>query len=235
MKKILVIILTLAILVTLTGCTKKEITKTDAIKFKEEYESLNGTKNESNGKEYRTISIDEDNPFIYSTAEEISKKIDNKETFIVYFGFKECPWCRSVLEELVAVAKKNNIEKIYYVDVKEIRDVKEINEDGNINTTKEGTEGYNSLIEKMSNVLEDYTLTNENDEKIEVGEKRIYAPNVVAISNGKALQLETGISKKQTDGYQELTEEMKKETYNSFKCLIKCIEEDQTTCKKDMC
>ncbi len=235
MKKILVIILTLAILVTLTGCTKKEITKTDAIKFKEEYESLNGTKNESNGKEYRTISIDEDNPFIYSTAEEISKKIDNKETFIVYFGFKECPWCRSVLEELVEVAKKNNIEKIYYVDVKEIRDVKEINEDGNINTTKEGTEGYNSLIEKMSNVLEDYTLTNENDEKIEVGEKRIYAPNVVAISNGKALQLETGISKKQTDGYQELTEEMKKETYNSFKCLIKCIEEDQTTCKKDMC
>jgi len=234
-KKILVIILTLAILVTLTGCTKKEITKTDAIKFKEEYESLNGTKNESNGKEYRTISIDEDNPFIYSTAEEISKKIDNKETFIVYFGFKECPWCRSVLEELVEVAKKNNIEKIYYVDVKEIRDVKEINEDGNINTTKEGTEGYNSLIEKMSNVLEDYTLTNENDEKIEVGEKRIYAPNVVAISNGKALQLETGISKKQTDGYQELTEEMKKETYNSFKCLIKCIEEDQTTCKKDMC
>lgn len=235
MKKILVIILTLAILVTLTGCTKKEITKTDAIKFKEEYESLNGTKNESNGKEYRTISIDEDNPFIYSTAEEISKKIDDKETFIVYFGFKECPWCRSVLEELVEVAKKNNIEKIYYVDVKEIRDVKEINEDGNINTTKEGTEGYNSLIEKMSNVLEDYTLTNENDEKIEVGEKRIYAPNVVAISNGKALQLETGISKKQTDGYQELTEEMKKETYNSFKCLIKCIEEDQTTCKKDMC
>jgi thiol-disulfide isomerase/thioredoxin len=234
MKKNLVLFLILTLLLTLTGCTSENKEKTDAIKFKEEYESINGIVNEKSGKENRTLTIDKENPFIYSTAEEISKKMDNNETFIVYFGFKECPWCRSVLEELISAAKDKNVEKIYYVDVKEIRDVKEIDEEGNIKTTKEGSEGYNQLIEKMNDVLEEYKLK-KDDEEIEVGEKRIYAPNVVAVSDGKAIQLETGISEKQKDGYQKLTDKMKKETYNKFKCLITCLEEASTTCQKDMC
>ena len=86
----------------------------------------------------------------------------------------------------------------------------------------------------MSNVLEDYTLK-KDDEKIETGEKRIYAPNVVAISKGKAIQLETGISEKLEDPYGELTKEIKNYSYNKFKCLIECLEEESTTCQKDMC
>ena len=231
MKKILVIFLTLTLLVTLTGCTSKN---SDAYKFKEEYESINGKINEKTSKENRTLSIDKDNPFIYSTAEEIAEKMDNKETFIVYFGFKDCPWCRSVIEELIKVAKDKEVETIYYVDVKEIRDVKEVDEEGNIKTITEGTKGYNQLLERMNDVLKDYNLK-KDDEEIETGEKRIYAPNVVAVSNGKAIQLETGISEKQKDAYQELTDKMKKETYNKFKCLITCLEEASTTCQKDMC
>lgn len=231
MKKILILFLTLTLLVTLTGCTNK---KSDAYKFKEEYESINGEINEKTSKENRTLSIDKNNPFIYSTAEEIVEKMDNKETFIVYFGFKDCPWCRSVIEELIKVAKDKEIETIYYVDVKEIRDVKELDEEGNIKTTTEGTEGYNQLLERMNDILKDYNLK-KDDEEIETGEKRIYAPNVVAVSNGKAIQLETGISEKQKDAYQELTDKMKKETYNKFKCLITCLEEASTTCQKDMC
>lgn len=231
MKKILAIILTLTLLITLTGCTNK---KSDAYKFKEEYESINNEKNEKTGKENRKIVIDKENPFIYSTAEEIAEKMENKETFIVYFGFKDCPWCRSIIEELISAAKDNNVEKIYYVDVKEIRDVKELDEEGNVKTTIEGTKGYKQLLEKMNDVLKDYKLK-KDDEEIETGEKRIYAPNVVAVSNGKAIQLETGISEKQKDAYQELTDKMKKETYNKFKCLITCLEEASTTCQKDMC
>ena len=78
-------------------------------------------------------------------------------------------------------------------------------------------------------------LAKKDDEEIETGEKRIYAPNVVAVSSGKAIQLETGISEKQKEAYQELTDKMKKETYNKFKCLINCLEEASTTCQKDMC
>lgn len=232
MKKFITIILTLTLLLTLTGCTKNE-EKTDAIKFKEEYESVNNQDN-GHGNKHRELNISKDNPFIYSTAEEISQKMDNNESFIVYFGFKECPWCRSVLTELIKVAKDKEVETIYYVDVKDIRDVKEVDEEGNITTTKEGSKGYMELLEKMDSVLENYTLT-KDEEKIDTGEKRIYAPNIVAVANGKAIQLETGISDKQKDGYQELTDKMKKETYNKFKCLINCLEEESTTCKKDMC
>jgi len=232
MKKFITIILTLTLLLTLTGCTQeKEIT--DAIKFKEEYESVNNQDN-GHGNKHRELNISKDNPFIYSTAEEISQKMDNNESFIVYFGFKECPWCRSVLTELIKVAKDKEVETIYYVDVKDIRDVKEVDKEGNITTTKEGSKGYMELLEKMDSVLENYTLT-KDEEKIDTGEKRIYAPNIVAVANGKAIQLETGISDKQKDGYQELTDKMKKETYNKFKCLINCLEEESTTCKKDMC
>ena len=231
MKKITKIILVLLVVVLLSGCVDKT---TDAYKFKEEYESINNEKNENNGKKYRELSIPSDNPIVYATAKDIVEKIDNKETFIVYFGFKECPWCRSIITELLNVAKAKEVDKIYYVDVKDIRDVKEVDDDGNIKTTKKGDKYYLELVEKLGDVLSEYTLT-KDEETIEVGEKRIYAPNVVAVSNGKAIQMETGISDELTDPYGKLTKKVKKYAYNKFKCLVECLEEEATTCKKDMC
>ena len=231
MKKKLLVIMILILGVTLVGCTSKE---TDAIKFKEEYESINNKTNDNN-KKYRELSIDKDNPFVYSTAEEISKKIDNKETFIVYFGFKECPWCRSILEQLIKSAKDNNVETIYYVDVTGIRDVKEVDDNGEIKTTEEGSKAYLKLIDQMKDVLDDYSLTDKDNNPVEVGEKRIYAPNIVAISKGKAIQLETGISDDLKDPYDKLTDKIKKYAYNKFKCLFDCLEEESTTCQKNSC
>ena len=233
MKKIISILLIVVLMISVTGCVISNDIK-DSEKFKEEYESQNGKKSKS-GKENRKVSIPEDNPFVYATAEEISKKMDNKETFIVYFGFSTCPWCRSIIEELIKCAKDSKVDKIYYVDVLDIRDTKEIDEEGNIKTTKEGTRGYNELIDKMSNILSDYTTTNEAEEEISLEEKRIYAPNVIAVVNGKATKLEEGISEELKDPYMELTEEMKKYTYNSFKCIFKCLEEAETVCTSKAC
>jgi len=233
MKKIISILLIVVLMISVTGCVISNDIK-DSEKFKEEYESQNGKKSKS-GKENRKVSISEDNPFVYTTAEEISKKMDNKETFIVYFGFSTCPWCRSIIEELIKCAKDSKVDKIYYVDVLDIRDTKEIDEEGNIKTTKEGTKGYKELIDKMSNVLSDYTTTTEEGEEISLEEKRIYAPNVIAVVNGKATKLEEGISEELKDPYMELTEEMKKYTYNSFKCIFKCLEEAETVCTSKAC
>lgn len=232
MKKIISILLIVVLMISVTGCVISNDIK-DSEKFKEEYESQNGKKSKS-GKENRKVSIPEDNPFVYTTAEEISKKMDNKETFIVYFGFSTCPWCRSIIEELIKCAKDSKVDKIYYVDVLDIRDTKEIDEEGNIKTTKEGTKGYKELIDKMSNVLSNYTTTKEGEE-ISLEEKRIYAPNVIAVVNGKATKLEEGISEELKDPYMELTEEMKKYTYNSFKCIFKCLEEAETVCTSKAC
>ena len=232
MKKIISILLIVVLMISVTGCVISNDIK-DSEKFKEEYESQNGKESKS-GKENRKVSISEENPFVYTTAEEISKKMDNKETFIVYFGFSTCPWCRSIIEELIKCAKDSKVDKIYYVDVLDIRDTKELDEEGNIKTTKEGTKGYKELIDKMSNVLSDYTTTKEGKE-ISLEEKRIYAPNVIAVVNGKATKLEEGISEDLKDPYMELTDEMKKYTYNSFKCIFKCLEEAETVCTSKAC
>lgn len=229
MKRKITILVMIITLFMITGCEVNKKEQTDGMKFKEEYTSLNGEKTES-GKTIRSLTISDDNPFIYQTAEEIAEKIENKESFIVYFGFPKCPWCRSVLEELIKAAKDNEVETIYYVDVLDIRDTKEIQEDGSAVTTKEGTEGYNKLLEQIGNVLEEYMI-----EDTSAGEKRIYAPNIVAVSKGKAIQMETGISDELTDPYDKLTEEVKKYAYNKFDCLMECLEEESTTCQKNMC
>ena len=235
MKKVLSIILILTMIISITGCTISDDIK-DSDKFKEEYELQNGKKSKS-GKEYRKVSIPEDNPVVYATAEEISKKIDNKETFIVYFGFSTCPWCRSVIEELIKCANDSDVDKIYYVDIKDIRDIREINKDGEIETTKEGTKGYMELLDKLDEVLDEYTVTvaDSEEDEISLEEKRIYAPNLVAVVNGKATKLEDGISDKLTDPYMELTDEIKKDIYGKFKCVFKCLEEAETVCTTKAC
>ena len=80
MKKIWMLVGCVALAIVLTACSnKKDTVKTDAERFKEEYESINGTIREKDGKTIRTITIADDNPIVYATAEEIAEKIDNKE------------------------------------------------------------------------------------------------------------------------------------------------------------
>lgn len=204
----------------------------DALKFKTDYESLNGEKNGDNV--IRTISIPEDNPFIYKTEDELVEMIENKETFIVYFGFTKCPWCRSMLPTLIESAKNNKIDKIYYVDVLNIRDTYELNAQNKAVKSKDGTEGYYKLLELLEPVLSNYSpLTYKKGKKtieVKVNEKRIYAPNIVVVKNGNPISLETGISSLQKDAYQELTDEIKCEMKKTIDCLLEEYIKDDNTC-----
>lgn len=209
---------------------------TDAMKFKEEYESLNGEKN-SSGVDIRVLSIAEDNPFIYATADEVASMMDNKETFVVYFGFKSCPWCRSVLPSLIESAKENNVTKIYYVDVLKIRDRYELDENNKAVKTVEGTEGYYKLLERMDKVLDDYEpLTykvKKKTKKAVIGEKRIYAPNVVTVKDGEAVALESGIVDDLNNAYMEIDDGLKCQIKERFKCLFETIENQNYVCNID--
>lgn len=229
-----ILIILIIVMITLTGCFNKQDKNSDAYKFAEEYNSIGGKEN-SYGKTNRKTNIPKDNPFVYKTAEDISNLMDEGETFVVYFGFSTCPWCRSMIDQLVKSAKDNDIEKIYYVDVLNIRDTYQVAEDNSLTKTKDGTTGYMELIKKMENVLSDYSLENTNKEKVLVGEKRIYAPNVVAVVNGKAEKMVEGISEDLKDPYDELTSKMKKDSYNSFKCLWECLKKGTITCQKNKC
>mgnify|MGYP002620592848 CR=1 FL=1 len=214
-RKILLLITIFVILVAFTGCKKN-----DALLFKEDYESINDKENKS-GKKHRSVTINEENPFIISSAKEVVEKINNKDSFYIYFGSKLCPWCRSVIEKAIEVANNNNITKIYYVDIwndegeEILRDKYEIDDKGNVIKTIEGKEEYYELLKLLDNVLEDYTYT-KDEEKVSFGEKRIYAPNFIYISNGKAIKLTTGISSLQKDSRETLTEEMLKDEEKEF-------------------
>lgn len=228
MKKILYSTLIITILlISVTGCGAKmkdeandippvadeSKVKTDAQLFKEEYESLNGIKN-SSGVEYRNVSIDENNPFVYTTGKEIVEKIKDKETFYVYFGSSYCPWCRSVIEKFIEVANNNNIDKVYYIDIWDgdhieiFRDVYKLNEDGKLELVFEGDPSYQDLLKYFDKILNDYTLTNSNGKSVKVGEKRIFAPNFIYVEKGKAKRIAEGISASQKDPREKLTKKM---------------------------
>ena len=216
------VVLVIALIFTAirTGGTSR-FNSEDAKKFKQEYEVLNGETNAS-GQVIRTVNIPEDNPFIYTTAEELIKKIDNDETFIVYFGFPNCPWCRSVIEKAIAVANKQNIKSIYYINIRNdqneeiLRDKYILGKKNKVVKDEDGTETYKKLLEKLDSVLDDYTLTTQDGDEIRVGEKRIYAPNFIYVKNGTPLKLEEGISSKQSTSNQELTEDILKDEEELF-------------------
>ena len=207
-------------IMSLTGCKNNKY----ALEFKEEYESINGVVNK-NGKEHRAITIDEDNPYIKTTPEEIVKMINNKETFFLYVGDSLCPWCRSVLEKSIEVAKKYNVEKIYYIEIWDdegneiLRDKYELKPI--LTKTIEGTGSYKFLLEKFDSVLSEYTLTDTEGHKIITEEKRIYAPNYFYIKNGEVVKMVEGISEKQKDSREELTEEILKDEEEQFTSLFK--------------
>lgn len=218
MKKFIYVFLSIILVITLTGCSSKS-----AKNFKKEYEQLNDQKN-SRGVKYRKINVSSDNPFEEVKPEEIIKKMDNKESFYVYFGDAMCPWCRSVLEQAIKTAQEKNIKKIYYVDIWDkdgnevLRDKYEI-KDGKASKVSDGAKEYKTLLKYFDNVLADYTLTDDNNKEIKVGEKRIYAPNYIYVKNGKAVRLTEGISSKQTDPYMKLSKDIlndEKELFEKF-------------------
>lgn len=232
--KLFMIIVTVLAAIVLVLNIQKVISnnsQTDGIKFKEEYEKLNGKKNDQ-GKKYREITIDSKNKIVYKTTEEVLELIDKKKSFVLYFGFDTCPWCRSVVPTLASVSKELN-QEVYYIDVKDIRDTFELDDDNKPKLVKKGSKDYSKLLEKLESVLEDYTLTDSDNNEIKVGEKRIYAPSIVSVIDGKAKELTTGISDKQTDGYMKLTKEMEKDTYNKIKKVLKQVSDKNNTCYLD--
>lgn len=224
MKKKVFLILILFISLFVTGCSANN---KDALKFKEEYEKINGDKTSYSDNKYRTLKIDKNNPYVYSSAKEILEKINNKETFYVYFGSSYCPWCRSVIEKSIESAQKNNIKKIYYVDIwngfhnEILRDTYKLNDKNEAEKEKNGTKEYYKLLEKFDNLLEDYTLTTDDGEEVKVGEKRIFAPDFIYVENGVAKRITSATSENQKDADAKLTKEILKDEEKSFDNFFK--------------
>ena len=190
--------------------------ETDAIKFKREYEEYND-KNYDNGKPYFNISLSNKNLFKYIT-EENAVKFLNEGTGVIYFGFPQCPWCRSLVPYLEEISENYGIDQIYYLNIKDIRDTYKI-EDKKAVIDIKGTDSYYELLKVLDNYLTDYSITDEKGKKYETGVKRLYAPTTVVVKNGKIVGFNEGTVDSQAK-FVALTDEEIKELKDKLSTMI---------------
>lgn len=192
--------------------------QTDGLKFKEEYEKYNNTK-DANGRDYVNVLIDEDNIMHYATFTEL-KEILTSGTGVIYFGYPECPWCRSAVPVLVNASSSTGLDKIYYFNAYDIRDKKSLDENGNVIIEKEGTKEYYELVSLLDDVLLVYDGL--NDDTI----KRLYFPMVVFVRDGKIVGTHIDTVSTQTDPRVPLNDEQVKELSNIYVSNIMKVLDD---------
>lgn len=172
----------------------------DSLKFKEEYELLNGKYYEEYDLTLSSMAIATDNPMIYINENEIINKL-TEGTHIIYLGFPECEWSRKALPVLLNFAKKNKIRTIYYYNFSTI-----------ISDYEKGkNEEKVNLYKEIVNILKDNI-----DNTYEDGTKKLTAPMVVFIKDGEI----TGNHYKLVESYEDykldLTKEQTEELFNIY-------------------
>lgn len=197
-QKILVLIITLIVIIAASFGVyaykhkdekKCKTEETDALKFKREYEEYNDKKYD-NGKPYFNINLSNKNLFKY-ISEEDSVKFLKEGTGVIYFGFPQCPWCRSLVPYLEEIGKEYGIKEIYYLNISDIRDSYKI-EDKKVVVDKKGTDSYYELLTILDKYLTKFTISDEKGKKYDTGVKRLYAPTTVVVKNGKIVGFNEG-------------------------------------------
>lgn len=205
---------------------------TDAIRFKDEYEVLNDEETGYKDFKYPIVNIDADNPMVYKTPKEILEVLEQEDA-IVYFGFATCPWCRNVIETLIDVAKDNNVDKIYYVDIKDIRDSYEFNGTLEPKMTKKGTNAYYEILDFLGDNLDKYYIKDEDGNQYDTGVTRLYAPTIVSVSDGEVLGLHVSTVDSHLNPYEKMNKEQQKELTEKLVDVITA--ESKEVCKDDKC
>ena len=188
-------------------------------------------KKNSNGQMYPTVTISEDNTIKYVTDKEVLDLLTNG-TGVIYFGFKTCPWCRTLVDSLVKVANQKN-EVINYFDITEINSRFEV-KDNEIKVLRKGTDNYYKILDKLSDYLNDYYLTDSEGNYYETSEKRIYSPTLVAIADGQITSFHVGTLDSQESGYDKLSSEQRKELESIISNLIESKNKNDA-CYQNIC
>lgn len=202
----------------------------DNLKFKSEYEGLNDDLDEDGNKKYVEVSIPENNLIKYTTAEEIKSLFENNKSAIIYLGFESCPWCRNAVPVLIDACKENNASEIYYMNIKDIRDKKILDENKKVVTENEGTEEYKTILDLFKDDIDVYDGLNDNSIK------RIYAPTVYFIKDGKIVKKHVSTVDSQENPKEKLTDEQTNELKNIYKDGITKMslnDQNQFVCDED--
>ena len=172
MKKRIAILLSLLLL---AGCTKQTIQTSNTSNTSNTSTSENSggcaafaecESSEDEAKLYENLLAGKNTPFEKATMEDVVSYIENKESHIVFLGFRDCPWCQDLIPILNDVAIQKNV-KIKYVNVRP-ENTKESDLRNENNST------YVKLQELLGDVSGD-------------GTNKIYVPYVAVIRDGKVV------------------------------------------------
>ena len=225
--KVLYIIIGICVLLVIGLCiflviNHKEEVLSDAEKFKQEFEQYNGLTYEDTNDKLIDVEIPNNNPFVYKTGKEIVEIMQSEDAYIL-FGYASCPLTRAAIEVLIETAKEENIDKIYYVDIKNMRDEYVPGEGIIPEQTKEGTEAYYEILNIFGSKLDKYYVaSDDNFYLFDTGVTRLLSPTLVAVSKGKVISMHAEI----TDDYEEnseLTEEEKEELSKDYKDVFESL------------
>lgn len=222
MKNKKLIIGLILILILITGLVTTYIliqNSKDSYKFKKEYESYNNKSWEYEGKKgkYLNIEINKDNPIIYLNDENIVKELKEGDK-IIYFGFPDCNWCRAALPVLLKSAEENGVEKIYYYDFGEVREAFEKNKNN------EKAKIYQQIIEVL-----DSNITSTFESGAKKGEKRLSAPTVVLMKDGKV----SSFHYRTVESHQNYNKNLTTEEYNELYKIYEDMMIDLIMCTSD--
>lgn len=113
-------------------------------------------------RKYPTLK-DNNHIFVVSTADEIIELLNSNQKAIIVFSFPECPWCQAAIPYINEIAKEEEYDKVYYLNILEMR---------------ENKESYDH--EKYLEIFEKIRFDIANPEKLN-------APTVIVINEGKVL------------------------------------------------
>lgn len=206
MKKVVAIIISILIILgimvvgLLSIIDDKQKISGDSLKFKEEYEILNGKYYSENNITATSVTIEKENPMIYLNDNNIIEKL-TEGTHIVYFGYSESEWCRRTVPVLLEFAKTNMIDTIYYYNFANLE-----------NEYKKGNNAnkiilYNDIVEILKDNIKSM---NENDKQ------KLSAPTVFFIKDGEIVGSHYKLVESYKDYSIDLTEEQKKELLDIY-------------------
>ncbi len=181
------IFLVVLILLGMTGCVKKEepVNGCDISEECSEAADMSG---------YEYYAESEDYVYVKSSVKDMAEMMDEGKSFVIYFGFARCPWCRDAMPVLNEAAKETGTDTVYYVDTRAKEEWK-----SNLDI-----DDYDLFVEKAG----DYLKLDEN------GIKHLYTPMVLFIKDGKIVET---VSAPDYDAHEEaISDELREELKNTY-------------------
>ena len=205
----------------------------DALRFKKQYEDVNNLDNPFTDKKYIEIHINDDNPFVYKTGKEIVDILNN-ESAIVFMGYPESDLTRVFLPIFIDVLKDNNINKVYYLDILEIRDLYKYSGSIVPALVHEGTNAYYEIVKFLNDYLDRYYVNDPDGNRYDTAVKRINTPTIVTIKSGKVLDYHYGVGINHDEEHATLSEEEQISLKNILEEIIKNYREATEICSSDI-